>query len=365
MSLPSGIVCDSGTRFTTEPADAGIETRWRVKQREEGECGEAPPKFRLSRLRARYKWFDRLVGTAACYRDRNGDHYAAAVTFFTVLSLVPLLMISASLLGFLLASNKELVAALYAEVARAVPVSLRTMTNGVLLTVVEQRGNFGVAGLLVAAYSGWSWIRNLRDAASAMWNQAPPQRSAVRTALADIGILLGIGVGLLLSVALTALGGSLGDVLLRLTGLAGSGWAAGLLAVLSPVLATVVNALILLWVLAKLPRQPVPVRSGLGAAVIGAVGFELLKFAGNTYLRLLSHSPTVATLGTLVGLLLFIYLVARLFLLVTCWTAVEVSPTTARAPAWARSTTANGQNVVLTAGATVTALAQRALGGGN
>jgi len=48
----------------------------------------------LQRLRARHEWLDHLLRAATRYTERHGNHYAAAITFFSVLSLVPLMMIA-------------------------------------------------------------------------------------------------------------------------------------------------------------------------------------------------------------------------------------------------------------------------------
>lgn len=48
-----------------------------------------------------------------------------------------------------------------------------------------------------------------------------------------------------------------------------------------------------------------------------------LQQAGGLYLSLLGRTPAVATLGALIGLLLFVYLVVRWLLLATVWTSVS------------------------------------------
>jgi membrane protein len=315
---------------------------------------------RGARLRARYPRLDRLCLALRFYRERNGDHYAAAITFFSVLSVVPLLMVGASVAGFVVAGNQELLTRLDQVIGVNVPDAFRPTVRVVVATVLDERGKFGVFGLLVAVYSGWSWISNLRDAATAMWNQPPPERSFLRNVIADVATLLGLGVALLVSVALTALGGALGVRLLTVLGLEHTTWFPLLFAVGAPLLAVTVNAVVLLWILTKLPRQAVPLRNVRSGAMAGAVGFEILKHLGNLYLTLISHSPAVATLGGFVGLLLFAYIVARLFLVTTVWTAVGERRSTV-----ARSTDGRGHATaaLVTAGAAATAVAHRAFTG--
>jgi membrane protein len=79
--------------------------------------------------------------------------------------------------------------------------------------------------------------------------------------------------------------------------------------------------LVFLWVLTRLPRQKVGVRSAVRGAIALAVGFEVLKWAGGFYLRLIGDSPTGIAFGSIIGLIFFISLVARLLVYVTAWTA--------------------------------------------
>ena len=70
----------------------------------------AEEKSKFQQLRERYGWLDHVVRAGARYTERHGDHYAAAVTYFSVLSLVPLLMIAFAIAGFVLRAQPELLA---------------------------------------------------------------------------------------------------------------------------------------------------------------------------------------------------------------------------------------------------------------
>jgi membrane protein len=129
----------------------------------------------------------------------------------------------------------------------------------------------------------------------------------------------------------------LGNLLLRLVGLEGAGWARFLLFVATLVLSIIANWLVFLWVLTRLPREKVNVRSAVKGAVAAAIGFEILKQLGAIYLSSITGSPIGALFGPVIGLLVFANLVARFVLMVTAWTATaepvrdkETSPGTAR-----------------------------------
>ena len=73
---------------------------------------------RLTRFRSRHAWLDHLVRAEERYTERHGDHYAAAITYFSVLALVPLLMVAFALVALVLLSNPELLARLKDRSAR-------------------------------------------------------------------------------------------------------------------------------------------------------------------------------------------------------------------------------------------------------
>ncbi|MEC3982726.1 YhjD/YihY/BrkB family envelope integrity protein [Amycolatopsis sp. H20-H5] len=139
--------------------------------------------------------------------------------------------------------------------------------------------------------------------------------------LKDLLALASLVVALVLSFALTAIGGALGARLLGLAGMTTTGWAHIVLSIVSTLLALLANWLVFLWVLAKLPRAAVGARSAVRGAVAAAVGFELLKWAGSIYVGLISDSPTGTAFGSVIGLLLFISLISRLLVFLTAWTA--------------------------------------------
>ena len=63
---------------------------------------------KLEQLREKYPWLDHLVRAGARYTDHHGNHYAAAITYFRILSLVPLLMIAFAVAAYVLFFNPNL-----------------------------------------------------------------------------------------------------------------------------------------------------------------------------------------------------------------------------------------------------------------
>ena len=62
-------------------------------------------KAAVQRVIGQRPWLDHLVRAAGRYQSQRGDYYAAGITYFTVLSLFPLLMVAFAVAGFVLAGN--------------------------------------------------------------------------------------------------------------------------------------------------------------------------------------------------------------------------------------------------------------------
>jgi membrane protein len=282
---------------------------------------DAGGESKIDRLRREKPWLDHLFRAVQRYQEQYGAHYAAAVTYFSVLSLVPMLMIGFAVAGFVLASQPGLLDELKASIAEAVPGALGATINDVVAEAIESKGTVGVLGLLTAAYSGLGWMSNLRDALTAQWGHAKEDRPFLKTTLKDLLSLVSLGLALVVSFGLTALGSGFAEQVLRWVGLEGVGWAQVMLKIGTIMLALVANWLVFLWVLAKLPRKPVGWRSALKGAGAAAIGFEVLKQAGTLYLSSVTASPAGAAFGPVIGVLFFANLVAQFLLFITAWTA--------------------------------------------
>lgn len=277
---------------------------------------------RFAKLRRRHEWLDRLVRAGTRYQNQYGDYYAAAITYFSVLALVPLLMMAFAVAAFILSGNAALLAQMKSAIANAVPnAGLSAMLNSVIDEAIKGAGTVGIIGLLAALYSGLGWMTNLREALSAQWSQEPSSQPLLKKYVSDLLSLLGLGFALAISFGISALGGGVGVKLLVLMEVRHTAAADVALRLLALVLSLIANWLVFLWVLARLPRRPVTLRSAVRGALFAAVGFEVLKQVGVIYLNSVTRSPAGAAFGPILGLLVFAYLASRFILFVTAWTA--------------------------------------------
>ncbi|MGW1676999.1 inner membrane protein YhjD [Saccharopolyspora sp. NPDC002376] len=288
---------------------------------------------RLVLLRRKHGWLDRLIRAFERYQKQYGDYYAAAITYFSVLALVPLLMIAFAVAGFVLAGSPELLGRLQNSITTAVPSSaISQMLTGIVDQAIQQAGAVGVIGLLTALYSGLGWMTNLREALTAQWTQVPDKQPMLRRMVSDLLSLVGLGAALAVSFGISALGGGVGPKLFELVGMEHTAAAVFLMRGLAALLSLTASWLVFLWVLSRLPRQPVTLRSAVWGALFAAIGFEVLKQIAVIYLNSVTTSPAGAAFGPILGLLVFANLTSRFILFVAAWTAcapenMELAPT--------------------------------------
>ena len=331
---------------------------------------------KLEQMRERYPWLDHLVRAGARFTDHHGTHYAAAITYFSILSLVPLLMIAFAVAAYVLFFNPSYLDQIRASISETLPPNLVQVVNPIIDQAIGSRTAVGVVGLLGALYSGIGWMSNLREALSEQWAQAPDPPALPKRLFFDLTALLGLGVALVGSFAITGIAGGFAEDLLNLVGLGDQTWALFLLKLLGIVLGLGANFLVFLWVIARLPRQHTPLRSAVKAAVLGAVGFEVLKQVMTYYLTNVTSSPSGAAFGPILGLLVFVNFASQFVLFVTAWAATapgveKEAPAAVPAPAVIRPEVVvrSGPNGATTAGligagALTALLGLRAFGGG-
>jgi membrane protein len=275
---------------------------------------------KLAELRKRHEWLDHLVRAGARYTDRHGDHYAAAITYFSVLAMFPLLMVGFAGTALFLRHNPDLITLIQSKVTEAVPGDLSKTLNEVITSAIKSAGTVGLVGLAVALYSGLGWMGNLREALSEQWGQRDAPPKLLRKMGMDLLALIGLGSALLVSFAVTAAGG-LAPHIVEWLGLKELTWLSPLIKLTTIVVGLLANALVLLWVLARLPREPVSLRSAGKAALAGSIGLFAINQVMVAYLGGVTNSPTGALFGPVLGLMVFIFTVSRLLLFLTAWAA--------------------------------------------
>ncbi|MFL0179971.1 inner membrane protein YhjD [Mycobacterium sp. SMC-15] len=278
----------------------------------------------IDRLRARYGWFDHVVRAQERYDDCQGNFFAAGMSYYTIFALFPLAMVGFSIGGFLLSRRPEVLDEIERRIKHSIPGEFGNELVTLMDSAISSRASVGVIGLATAAWVGLTWMANLREALSEMWETRSDKKGFVSSKLSDLLAMVWALGAMLVTLALTALADpKLMRNVLRWLGVPDFTLLGGLLRVASLLMAATVSWLLFTWMIARLPRESVSFNSAMEAGAIAAVGYELFKQAGSVYLQSVINGPAGAVFGPVLGLLVFAYVTARLILFATAWAATS------------------------------------------
>jgi membrane protein len=276
---------------------------------------------RWRRAQQRAPWLAHLVTAWRQLNDQHGNLYAAAITYFSFLALFPLLLLGIAIAGFVLHAHPAALASLLDNISRNVPGSFGTTLQQGVKSAISARTGVGLIGVGGVLLTGLGWIANLRAAVNAVWGFPPERRSFFIAKRHDLPVLVGFGLGVLVSLGLTTVGTALADVVLRQLHAQHDTAVRPLLAVLGILLAIAGDLVIFWWLIVRLVRVQVPRGIALRGALLAAVGFEALKIIGTYTVAATSRSATAGPFAGVVAILVWLQLVSRFALFSVAWTA--------------------------------------------
>lgn len=314
------------------PADKEHHSRPAPAEKPEG---KSSPQSRTLLTRGK-RWVERIqaipsvahmIRAGERFNDRMGNQFGAAITYFSFLSLIPILMVSFASVGFVLASNPDLLTELINRIVNSIsdPNLANTLKNTVN-TAIQQRTTVGITGLLIALYSGVSWMGNLREAIRAqsrdVWERNPRDEEKIYFKYTrDFLSLTGLMVALIITLFLTSVAGTAQEMIVRALGLEGIEWLRPALTLIALSISIFANYLLFLWIFFVLPRHKPKRKALFRGTLLAAIGFEAIKFAMTVSLPKLASSPSGAAFGSVIGLMAFFYFFARLTLFCAAWIA--------------------------------------------
>jgi len=268
-----------------------------------------------------------LIRAAERFNDRMGNQFGAAITYFSFLSMIPIMMVSFAAAGFVLASHPTLLQDIFDKILTSVsdPTLAATLKNTINIAV-QQRTTVGIVGLAVALYSGVNWMGNLREAVRAqsrdVWERNPKDKEKIWTKyFRDFIALIGMLVALIITLSITSIAGSAQDLIITSLYLDHIEWLRPAWRLIGLAISIFANYLLFFWLFWRLPRHRPRRKALLRGTLIAAIGFEVIKMIMTWTLPSLVKSPSGAAFGSVLGLMAFFYLFARLTLFCAAWIA--------------------------------------------
>ncbi|MFI6864947.1 YihY/virulence factor BrkB family protein [Streptomyces sp. NPDC050421] len=266
----------------------------------------------------------RLMETHAwrSYETLERVHWArlaAAITFISFLALFPLIAVAAAI-GAALLSDKQL---------DKIENTLADQVPGIsdqlgIDNLVAHAGTVGLVAGALLLFTGIGWVGSMRDCLRAVWERDDlDQGNPVLRKLKDAGVLFGLGGAALVTMAISSVGSVAIGWVADLLGIPEGGAGGVLLRIAALVVAVIADFLLLLYLLTMLPGVEPPRRRLVVAALLGAVGFELLKLLLGSYMRGVASKSMYGAFGVPIALLLWINFTAKLLLFCSAWTATR------------------------------------------
>lgn len=274
----------------------------------------------VDRLRGKYPWLDHIVRTVQHYIAVKGNGLAGAVTFFGFLSFFPILALS-----FFVVGQVSKVYDAKGELVEAIDSFLPGIVGSgkgeiPLSTFEDNAATVGLIGLVGVLYSGLGWLSGMRNALEVVFGMPKrEQPNFVAGKLRDLISLVVIGLVLLVSVGLSGALSGFSEQLLALVGLRDTPVTTVVLWVVVHGLGIIATTVLFLVIFKLLVDPHVPRRSLVSGAVLGGVGFELLKSLSVFLIGTTKSQPAFQAFGIALILVVWINYFSRVVILSASW----------------------------------------------
>ncbi|WP_406283290.1 YihY/virulence factor BrkB family protein [Embleya sp. NBC_00896] len=250
------------------------------------------------------------------YGDRQGNRLSAAVTYYGFLSLFPLITLAAAVVAATLDASQ--VERMQNKISEQVPGIADKLD---LDALVRNAGAVGLIGGVLLLISGTGWVDATRSSIRTIWDRDEDPGNAIVRKVADVGVLIGLGFALALSVGASAFATIVIRQISDSIGLDDRPAGRILLQIVAFAVAVGASLVLFLYLLVGMPRLTMNRGVAVKGALIGAIGFELLKLLVSGYIAGVAGKSAYGAFGVPVALLLWIYFVVRLLLFCAAWTA--------------------------------------------
>jgi len=238
---------------------------------------------------------------------------AAAISFYAILSLIPLFLLLISLLGFVLHSSEKASSSAYFLLVKTLPLSTATSFK-LLFRLIEKRGVFGLFGILGLTWAATRIFSVIEQALNVVWKVNRGRRYFHSKFLSVILVPTSLAI-VVLSLGMTSLYAfakrmTLPFVHLRLSD---APFIANLFAILIPVFLS----LLLFFLLYKfIPYRKISNFSAFIGALSSALLWEIAKHLFDIYIKSYAGVEKVyGSFGTIVILFFWIYYSAFILLI--------------------------------------------------
>lgn len=257
----------------------------------------------VDRFQQRRSWLGYVIGAWKKFGDDQARNLAALVAYYAFVSFIPLLLVLYTVLDLVLRGNPKLKAHLLDSAFAQYPLigpQLRSQTPSLSGTGIAL-----LIGIILTLFGARRVAGAIQNAMNTVWEVPYTRRPRFPSSmLRGFGLILIIGPGVIITIALSSYAGGTGHVI--------SGAGARTAALL---ISLVLNVGVF-WLAFRVgTAAEVRMRDMLLGAVIAAIGWQILQYFGGYLIgHQLRTTSAYGTFGVVLGLLAWFYLQAQLTL---------------------------------------------------
>ncbi|WP_166972200.1 YhjD/YihY/BrkB family envelope integrity protein [Brevibacterium atlanticum] len=267
-----------------------------------------------------------LMRAVQRFGQRLGNQFGAAITYFLVLAVMPIAMVSLASIGFVLDVARPDLLSMVTEQIESFTAGNSSLTEQLESYLLDWQG-VGIIGIITGLYTGQGFIGNLGAAVRAQLHEdfdEVVEKSFVKKILNNVVTLIGLIIGLLIAVALTVVGTGLRSVIADFLGL--GGFAGSLLFIVPLLLVFAAAWLIFMFLFTMLPEKPVDKRAKIRGSLIGAVAFVILINFSTVLVNIFSGNKAAGVFGSIIAIMLTLNVFARIVLFIAAWIGTANPP---------------------------------------
>jgi membrane protein len=255
---------------------------------------------RVDAYQRRHRWAGLPLAVLYKFTDDQGSYLAAQITYYGVVSLFPLLLLLATVLGYGLHDSQHFQRQVLDSALAQFPI----VGNQIATNIRSFHGSVPglVIGVLGCLYGGLGIVQAVQSTLNKVWGVPRNARpNPVRARLRSLLLLAAGGASVIVTTVLSALGAA-ADAYGASLG--------GSVRALATVLAVLLNVTLFTVAFRVLSARPVTIRQIRAGAIAAAVTWQALQWAGALLLghKLKGATDTYGLFAIVLGLLAWIYL---------------------------------------------------------
>ena len=284
----------------------------------------------------RTPWTAHIIRATDRFNARMGSQLAGGITYFSVLTMIPVLAFGFSGLGFVLTVYRH---EWLVTIKDAALQEIGTVAGGKQAISLMERAlrdwqSVLWFALVSAIYSGSGWMGNLRGAIRAQWRPefdlSPPGRHWAIEWLVNLFYFVCLIAALAFFFTVTILAGNFAEDVVRWLGLGHGFWVRKALQLGAFVLTVALGSALFLFLYSRMPQYQAPHRDLLKGSIASGLALALLLNATTMLVSWFSRGLATIVFGNIVIIMIFFNMFARLILFGAAWIATSYQPAVPR-----------------------------------